>query len=225
MMFGLILAMLLDETPNPNATPPPTIITTKSSPLCKAVRDVVAPAVFGLQTQDRGIQHGHALLNDMALLSVLRGNGTMMLDQMRLLNDVDHIAANNIKIHQLLDQLDDIGLRDPQEIADVKRLQRVMRNVADHQANALNAFSGSADTKAMRDLGGFQNPMSFRFVQQRMGLPPEPNVATPTSKYDNLITASPFGGVAKDVGYIEFATSQSELNVAPALESVISRCI
>ena len=220
MVLAMVLA-LAGTDPAASATPPPTIITTKSSPLCKAVRDVIAPVMFGLQTQDRGIQHGHALLNDLAKVSLARNMPSWVaLDDMRLMNDVDHIAANNIKIHQLLDQLDALDIHDPLEKAEVRKLQATLRNVADHQADALNEFSGAADTQELIMLASFKSSM----WKEGLADDKQPKAPTAWSHEPTLIDSTLDGQAATGVSYIQYVTGQAELAVAPALEPVINRC-
>jgi hypothetical protein len=104
--------------------------------LCYAVRDVIAPAVAGLVSQDRLIAHDYELLDDMG-----HDGDRFTLDNIHLGIDVYHLAAKNIKIHQALDQLAVLRTDDSQVAADVARLRVKLLDVADAQAGTLNVMS------------------------------------------------------------------------------------
>src|SRR5215469_9767449 len=107
MKVALILALAgaVEANSGSLATPPPTIITIKSSPLCNAVRNAVAPAIVGLMVQDHAIAQTNVVMRDMARMQGMGGTTWVDFENHQMLRAVDIIAQNNIKIHQMLDHL------------------------------------------------------------------------------------------------------------------------
>jgi hypothetical protein len=75
MMLGVILlaqivtAPVVSPSAVPSAKPPPTIEHVQSSTLCTALRDNVAPALFGLIRNDKLVSIGRASLLNLGSLS------------------------------------------------------------------------------------------------------------------------------------------------------------
>src|SRR5215469_1493900 len=158
-MLALVLAVAIPAVPTPSP-PPPIIITTKTSVLCNAVRNIVAPAVAGLIAQDFMIDQGRDLIADMVKTHFAGADAWVELDNMRLSSVVDGVAQNNIKVHRLLEKLAGVSLKDPAEATELSSLRSRLLDIADEQAESLNVLSGTADTEALAELQGFENPMA-----------------------------------------------------------------
>lgn len=161
MLSGQVLAALLAVAiPAVPTAPPPIIVTTKTSVLCNAVRTIVAPAIAGLIAQDTMIDQGRDLVHDMVNMHFVGAGAWVELDNMRLSNVVDGVAQNNIKVHTLLSKLASVSLKDPDEASALSALRVRLLNIADEQAESLNLLSGTADTEALSELDGLENPMT-----------------------------------------------------------------
>lgn len=156
-MLALLLAVAIPAGPA-TPSPPPIIVTTKTSTLCAAVRSYVAPAIAGLIAQDHMIDRGRGLIRDMAATHSAGADAWVELDNMRLLGVVDGVAQNNIKVHQLLDQLKKVVPKDSVEASELSSLRSRLLTIADAQAESLNFLSGTADTEALNEIEGFKNP-------------------------------------------------------------------
>ncbi len=228
-MLALLLAVVVPAAP---ATPLPIIVTTKTSVLCNAVRTIVAPSIQGLFIQDGMIDRGRELLQDMAKMDVAQSDGWVEADNVHLLDVVDDVAANNIKIHALLEKLATVALKDPQEAHEVASLGARLSVVADLQADSLNEFSGTADTQELADIENFKNPMAAmvrpdaqqdRTVQTTQAS--ETRLRAPKDfSYGNLISADAYGNIAVDVALTQYRIGVEESEVRALVQPLVNRC-
>lgn len=205
MLLGLLLAL---------ATPPPTIANTKSSPLCTAVREEIAPAVAGMMFQDRILAHGELLLQNMRMTS----GPAVTLNNIHLGIDVYHLAANNISIHQTLDKLAVLSVPDALEAADVKRLHERLLAVADGQAASLNILSGIAQTNDLHDIASVGNEVAAAISADRGNGAPNEGATLGSLKQVDPRTLG--GLIAAD----DRRTALAESALLPALQPIIDRC-
>ena len=206
MMIALLVAL---------ATPPPIIITTKTSTLCQAVKNEVAPAIAGLAIQDRNLLQAGAVVNDMIKNQRMGSDTLVDYENMHLLNAVDAIAANNIKIHELLDKLATLKIRNAEEAAQVAELRAKLLAVADKQAAMLNVFSGAADSQSLSNLSSDIADIAIAN-----------NV--PKSAIQMLVASTipvPEGAVGIQASVDQTAANNAERYVTPALAPVVQHCL
>jgi hypothetical protein len=133
-------------------SPPPIIITTKSSPLCTTVREAIAPAIVGMTAEDHLIGSANNLLKNMSVESVMGGGSWFNMDEVRLSTLVDHTAGNLTRINALIDQVGRAESKDPHDAAALETLRRRLQAVADRQAASLNLMSGIADSIGLNQI-------------------------------------------------------------------------
>ena len=209
MMFALLVALAVD------ATPPPTIITTKTSTLCQAVKNEVAPAIAGLAVQDNNLRQAGAVVNDMIKMQNMGGDTWVDYENMHLWNAVDALASNNIKIHQLLDKLAALKIRNAEEAAQVAELRAKLLAVADKQAAMLNVFSGAAATESLSELSS-----------DMVDIAKANNV--PVSAIQMLVSSTipvPEAAVGAQASVEQAASNNAEKYVTAALAPVVQHCL
>jgi hypothetical protein len=215
-LLTVILAAVSAFGPNVAATAPPVIITTKSSPLCTAVREIVAPTVAGLIFQDRIIDRGRGLMQAMA-----SDGKAFELDNVHLGIDVYHLAANNIKIHQSLDQLDALKIPDARAAADLAQLHAKLQGVADGQAAMLNVMSGIAQSNDLGVIARVGNDVATAISAERGAIGNPPSEGASLAPLERPVQPRTVGGLITEYGQ-QIRASESAL--LPSLLPVISRC-
>lgn len=193
---------------------PPTIITTRSSPLCTAVRDVIAPALGGMIFQDRIIAQGEALMRDMKT-----AGDAFTLDNVHLGTDVYHLAANNIAIHHDIDHLREMKLDDPKTDAELGELRVRLQAIADSQAASLNIMSGIAQSNDLADIASVGNEAATAISGDR-------GIGAPNEGASLASIASPVqpGRVGGLIAQDDRNTQAAEKALLPALLPVVNRC-
>ena len=189
------------------STPPPTIITVKASPLCKAVREIVAPLIFVVRDQDIGL----GVSGDM-----LHGGNKMTV--IHLENNIDRLAQLNIQTNQMLDKLVTLDLTDLGEKRDVAVFEQDLRGIAKLQNDALNQLSGTAYTNDLNALMSFGNPMAG-----------QSQLRWHSSVTDAPAISMPFAPSMESRAYHNLqvlgrAIADREATVAPALQPLVDRC-
>lgn len=215
-MLALLLAVAIPAAP---ATPPPIIVTTKTSALCNAVRTIVAPVIAGLVTQDQMIDSGRDLVRDMAEMHVMGGDEWVELDNMRLLNVVDFVAQNNIKVHRLLERMQNVALKDPVEATELSSLRTRLLNIADEQAESLNLLSGTAGTEALSEIQGFANPMAAMIQPDTLRTS---NTQTANAPEDEQSPAPP--DTSNALGAKQSVTGIEESPIVSLVRPIVERC-
>jgi hypothetical protein len=130
MVAALVLAVLTSATPSPS--PLPVIITTKSSPICQALREKIAPVLARLTYEDR-------------LMQPQRPGGTSLVA-------IDALALNWIETNKLLNPDTFFHSDNPEEEQRMEALRQGLQKVADDENNALNVLSGAYYTGALEGL-------------------------------------------------------------------------
>ncbi len=216
-MLALLLAVAIPAVPT---APPPIIITTKTSVLCNAVRNIVGPAIAGMIAQDQMIDRGRDLIQDMTQMHFSGADAWVELDNTRLLSVVDGVAQNNIKVHRLLDKLANVSLKDPEEASEISSLRVRLLNIADEQAESLNLLSGTADTEAFSELQGFANPMAASLtpdVQQNRGV-------DRTGTQGTLASSPAPPDSSYDLGAKQSVTGIQESPIVALVRPIVERC-
>ena len=202
-----MLALALDDTPGPSATPPPTIVTTKSSPLCKAMREIVAPVLVAVGDQDVGLGVSGAMLY-----------GGNQITVMRLENNIDRLAQLNIQTNQLLDKLVTLGLQDGAERREVSAFERHLRGIAKLQNDALNQLSGTAYSNDLSGLEGFSNPMAGESQLRWQATNGAPAFSVPTGPSMEEVAARNLRTLRREIG-------AQESDVVQTLLPLVKRCV
>ncbi len=168
MMMGVILIaqILTAQVVSPSALPsaPPTIEHVQSSTLCTALRDNVAPALFGLIRNDKLVSVGRASLLNLGSLSehgqLASGygeNGAHVTQPLGMTEGNSHLFDIGRSLEKNVETIDRI-LADPvrfpdhPQTDDEKKLVQIkseLLSVLDMQKLVVNAFSGTADTAMM----------------------------------------------------------------------------
>lgn len=195
-MFGaLVLAALTSAGPSPL----PIIITTKSSPICQALREKIAPAITRAFFEDQ-----------------------LMARQRPVGNDPQHgatiyaLALNWIKLDELLDPDTFFASDNPADKAHMESLREKLQKVADDENDALNVLSGAYYTEALEALAGNNPHITFDSQpnEGKAGLEPggEPAVVR--------------GSGALEAEYLRrrALTQHDDLPIAPALQPLIAQC-
>jgi hypothetical protein len=218
MVMGVVLfAQIVTAPPvvSPSAVPsapPPTIVHVQSSTLCTALRENVAPALFGLMRNDTLVKVGRASLLNLGnlqkhgqLVSSYNESGAAhVTSPLGMVQGNSHLFDIGRAIERNVETIDRI-LADPARFPDqpatddekmLARMKSELLNVLDKQKIIVNAFSGTSDT-AMMD----------QFVSQ------SPSIGGGNSFSDTGI-AGPLGG-SSPIDNQEMATS-------PAFRSLMS---
>jgi hypothetical protein len=177
LMMGVILlaqivtAQVVSPSAVPSAEPPPTIVHVQSSALCTALRENVAPALFGLIRNDRLVNAGRASLLNLGnesehapLESSYNQQGAAQVagSTPRMAEGYSHLSDLGRAIERNAETIDRILADDsrfPQQpkTDDEKTLAQMksqLLNVLDKQKLIVNAFSGSAETAMMDQFAG-----------------------------------------------------------------------
>lgn len=217
-MLALLLAVAIPAGPA-TPSPPPIIVTTKTSALCNAVRSIVAPVIAGLVTQDQMIDSGRDLVREMAAMHVMGGDDWVELDNMRLSSVVDDVAHNNIKVHRLLDKLQSVALKDPVEASELSSLHVRLLNIADEQAESLNLLSGTADTEALSEIQGFANPMAATLQPDTQRAPAIQSASAPEGEQ-----SPPPPDTSNAIAVKQSVTGIQESPIVALVRPIVDRC-
>jgi hypothetical protein len=170
MMMGVILiaqivtAQVVSPSALPSAPVPPTIEHVRSSTLCTALRDNVAPALFGLIRNDKLVSVGRASLLNLGnlsehgqLASSYGENGAHLTNPLGMAEGNSHLFDIGRSLEKNVETIERI-LADPARFSDhpqtddEKRLAEIkseLLSVLAKQKLVVNAFSGTADTAMM----------------------------------------------------------------------------
>jgi hypothetical protein len=217
MVMGVILFAQIVTAPvvSPSAVPsapPPTIVHVQSSTLCTALRENVAPALFGLIRNDALVNVGRASLLNLGnlqehgqLVSSYNESGpAQVASPLGMVQGNSHLFDIGRAIERNVETIDRI-LADPARFPDdpatddektLAQMKSELLNVLVKQKAIVNAFSGTSDT-AMMD----------QFIGQ------SPSIGGGNSFSDTGI-AGPLGG-SSPIDNQEMATS-------PAFRSLMS---
>ncbi len=121
-MFG---ALLVAAVTLASPSPLPIIITTKSSPICQALREKIAPAIARAVYEDRVMARQRPMERNAPIYP---------------------LALNWIKLDELLNPDTFFHSDNPAENARMESLRQRLQKVADDENNALNILSGAAYT-------------------------------------------------------------------------------
>lgn len=177
-MLPLLLAVVVAQvTPLPSSAPLKTIITVKSTPLCRTLTDTVFSTVSGLQSNDRIIDSTKPVLVDFGKAWVDNSIAGHQFDQLQIhqvlapadVHNADNpamiLSARKLArlaeaiVHNL--QVIDALLADPQRFPAVPKteqdvqtlkLKAELQAVADQQRKNLNDIYGLAATFDLQDL-------------------------------------------------------------------------
>jgi hypothetical protein len=169
MMLGVILiaqmatAQGVAPSPPPSAAPP-TIEHVQSSTLCTALRDNVAPALFGLLRNDQLVSVGRSSLLSLGnlsehgqLASSYGENGAHVTEPLGVTEGNSHLFDIGRSLEKNVETIDRI-LADPVRFPDrpatddEKKLAQIksdLLGILDEQKLVVNAISGTADTTMM----------------------------------------------------------------------------
>jgi len=139
------LVLVSQVAPSPASSPPPlkTIVTVKTSPVCTALHEVVAPAVLDILVNDGQFEKSAPLLNQAGSGDVDEPRVGMAM--MRLEYPETTIARNLIDAET---RLDDPRLAQATSPA-IDGIRKELEAVIDRQKTALNIISGTAETGSL----------------------------------------------------------------------------
>ena len=192
MFAALLVAALTSASPSPL----PIIITTKSSPICQALRDKIAPAIVRAFYEDQ-----------------------LMARQRPIGHDPQHgatissLALNWIKLDELLNPDTFFVSDNPADKAHMESLREKLQNVADDENNALNILSGAYYTEAFEGLMGSGGAIVSR---------PDSQADLTPDKVPEI--ASEYGPLEVTFLQRQALTQHDELSIAPALRPLIAQC-
>ena len=183
-----------EETP----APLPLIGRTRATVLCKAVRDVVAPAVLGLMKTDELLESSHRVYGQMARHTGLRQN----LDRVELGKIVTGMARNLAAVHALLDEAPHVPkAATTDDDHTVGRLRRELQSVAERESRALDIVNGVLETDLLLQMMG--------------GLKHVPTYGGQGRYYDR---------VAEAVAERQADVKSAEAELAPSIVAASQRC-
>ena len=148
-MFGALLVAVTLASPSPL----PIIITTKSSPICQALREKIAPAIARAVYEDRVMSRQRPLERNAP---------------------IEALALNWIELDELLNPDTFFHSDDPTENARMESLRERLQKVADDENNALNILSGAHDSYVYEELmaaGAWQPGVLGSPVTDQYGTP------------------------------------------------------
>ncbi|MBV8367415.1 MAG: hypothetical protein JO036_00575 [Candidatus Eremiobacteraeota bacterium] len=185
--------------PGSSATPPalPVIGTTKSRPLCTALRDSVAPAVQALMQNDALIASSKAGYRGMALSGPRQD-----LDLVVMANNVQAMVKNLSDARGRLDGAVVPPTPRTQDDRDVVAAKAQLHEIAAKQTEELDTINGILETIRLQRMGAIF-PHSPRWVP---------------------MTRAFFADVAAAIGEQERPIAKSEGRLSPLLISIASRC-
>jgi hypothetical protein len=145
-MLGAVLAAVIVSQPSPSASPLRTIGHVRSSAFCTTLRQNVGLAVRDLIQNNIAIDDTKSLLLELARDKVSSANRTMVIDMdiNRLGPLIDRIAQDLAEAQALLNDVRRFPAQPRSE--DERRLaqiQKQLREISDHQNQALNVLSGT----------------------------------------------------------------------------------
>jgi hypothetical protein len=120
-MLDLVLAVVTAASPSPL----PIIITTKSSPICQALREKVAPALSRVVYEDQVMARQRPMEKNAPIYP---------------------LALNWIELDKLLNPDTFFHSDNPDEVKRMEALRERLQKIADDENNALNILSGAAYT-------------------------------------------------------------------------------
>ena len=124
-MFG---ALLVAAVTLASPSPLPVIITTKSSPICQALREKIAPALSRVVYEDQVMSRQRPMEQNAPIYP---------------------LALNWIELDKLLNPDTFFHSDDPAENRRMEALRQRLQKIADDENNALNILSGAAYTYEM----------------------------------------------------------------------------
>lgn len=150
------------------------------------------------------------------------GDAWVELDNMRLSSVVDGVAQNNLKVHRLLRKLADVTPKDPVEASELSSLHSRLLNIADRQAESLNLLSGTADTEALAEIQGFENPMAA-------SLRPDVRLNSADSSANTTVSQQPQSSPpppdpSYDLAVKQSATGSEESPIVALVRPIVERC-
>ncbi len=236
MIVVALAAVLSTGVPATAPSPLPLIITTKSTPLCTALREQIAPAVFGLMATDHLIGTSGRVMDDMDFARAARSSALLDMDQFRLSQLEGKVAQTWVRVNQDLNELSKVSLKDPQERIELESARAHLQAVADRQAVSLNVISGISETVAMNELLGRGDGMHGALGEASSGnsgdaalddgdsagkSAPSPGTAAPNQRLSQPMPAPPVEG---SLSQTESATQRVESGVTPVLLPLVKRC-
>jgi hypothetical protein len=195
MVAALVFAVLTSAAA-PSPSPLPIIITTKSSPICQALREKIAPALARAVAEDGAMLRQRPLGTKGYVISAL--------------------AANWIEIDKLLSPDSFFHSDDPAQNANMESLREELQKVADDENNALNILSGAYYTEALEQLSASGPQITFD-VQPNFG-----KASLPTGGPIAIDRAA--GALEDEYLRRQALTQRDELVVAPMLQPLIAQC-
>lgn len=195
-MFG---ALLVAAVTLASPSPLPVIITTKSSPICQALREKIAPAITRAFYEDQ-----------------------LMARQRPFGNDPQHgatisaLALNWIKLGELLNPDTFFASDNPKDKAQMESLREKLQKVSDDENNALNVLSGAYYTEAFEALAGNNPHITF-------DRPPGAGKARLKPGGEPLIVRAA-GALEEEYLRRQALTQRDELAVAPMVQPLIAQC-
>ncbi len=238
LVFGALLA---------DASPPPLhqIGHVKVSLACSTLHQSVAPAIQGIQANDRIIGIGKQLFFIMGKDATQKGDGAAFtLDQLNMERGVSLLVANLAKLDALIATIP-VPKGDSSDDRLTAAMRRRLEAVADQQRKAIGIMNGVVDSESLGDLQGAGDdltkttmPEEVRGRQLILGSPP-PTLGTaningaglaltPDEKYSarQLAKESQFGNNPFATSMVNLEIEQRDLSIreraasAPILEAV-----
>jgi len=198
MVAALVFAVLTSATPLPASLP--VIITTKSSPLCQALREKIAPAIARMVYEDQ----------------VMARQRPMGRPSPQSKLPVFALALNWVMLDELLNPDTFFHSDNPAETARMESLRQRLQKIADDENNALNMLSGTMYTYDLEDLAGNNPHITF-------DRPPNTSEAGLAPGGEPQVARAP-GPLEAEYLRREALTQHDELVVAPMLQPLIAQC-
>lgn|GEM_PF-4112142 len=213
-LVALVLAQQIAPSPASSTPPLKTIVTVKTSAVCAALREVVAPAVRDVLVNDGQFEKSAPLLNAASSAYVMAPRVGM--DMMRLETPETTIARNLIDAET---RLDDPRLAQAQSPA-IDGIRKELEAVIERQKTALNIISGTVET------GSFYIMMHTEgaAIMNAANAPPQSSAGSVNSVL-SLTINDPVGvGAAGLVAYEAQREQPHEQAAATLIEAVASGC-
>jgi hypothetical protein len=192
MLGSLLLAVVTAASPSPL----PIIITTKSSPICQALREKIAPALARAVAEDGVMLRQRPMGTKGYVISAL--------------------AANWIEFDKLIDPDTFFHSDDPAQTQQMEALRERLQKVADDENNALNILSGAYYTAAFESLNEDNPDITFDTPPGggKAALPPP--AAAPIARVAQALEDE----------YVrrQALTQRDELLVTPLLQPLLAQC-
>jgi hypothetical protein len=227
MLLGLLLAVV-SATPAPGLTPLKTIASVRSTPVCSALRERIAPAIDRVLDSDARIANGPPIFATMYSDDVvLRSDLRMSFDVLRMENLITPIAKNISAVKSQLKHL-------PQS-PDLDAVRKRLESVIDAQNDALNVISGFVTTYQMGEMQQ-AGPASVLAATSRettgsgnlynAGLPPASGNPKPPSQQTRSVHLGydPYAQFGDQLATIGETRDAAEQAASQAVFTAVSRC-